>query len=73
MISFNLLCCLAFGILLWELTTHGMSPYPDVKMPQMYDELAKGYRLNRPDGCPENIYSLMRKCEEIYSSTFYNY
>ena len=66
MVSFFLLCCLAFGILLWELTTRGMSPYPNVELSQMYEVLAKGYRLDCPNGCPENIYSVMRKCEAMH-------
>ena len=71
MVSFYL-HCLAFGVLLWELATHGMSPYSAVKLAQIYEALANGYRLERPDGCPENVYSMMRKCEEINPSTLYN-
>jgi len=54
---------LAFGILLWEIITHGMSPYPNVKLSQMYGVLESGYRLDRPDGCPENVYSVMSLCK----------
>jgi len=64
-VSFYLQCCLAFGVLLWEVTAHGKSPYPDVELSQVYEKLANGYRLDRPDGCPENIYSTMLKCEKI--------
>ena len=69
MISLCLLCYLAFGVLLWELTTRGMSPYPNVEVSKVYETLANGYRLERPDDCPEKIYSTMRKCEEINRST----
>ena len=61
----HMLFILAFGILLWEITTHGMSPYPNVKLSQMYGVLESGYRLDRPDGCPENVYSVMSLCKEI--------
>ena len=40
-----------------------MSPYPGVELSQVYEMLEKGHRMDRPDGCPENIYSMMRKCE----------
>ena len=58
-----MLHCLAFGVLLWELATQGMSPYPGVELSQVYEMLEKGHRMDRPDGCPENIYAMMRKCE----------
>ncbi|XP_013406670.1 Abelson tyrosine-protein kinase 2 isoform X2 [Lingula anatina] len=52
----------AFGVLLWELATYGMSPYPGVDLSEVYHLLERGYRMERPQGCPENIYLLMRKC-----------
>jgi len=61
---------LAFGVLLWELATQGMSPYPGVELSQVYEMLEKGHRMDRPDGCPENIYSMMRKCEFTQSPPF---
>ncbi|CAH1785799.1 unnamed protein product [Owenia fusiformis] len=52
----------AFGVLLWEIATYGMSPYPGVDLTEVYHLLEKGYRMECPAGCPPNIYSLMRKC-----------
>jgi serine/threonine protein kinase len=34
----------AFGILLWEIATYGMSPYPGVDLTDVYHMLEKGYR-----------------------------
>jgi len=34
----------AFGVLLWEIATYGMSPYPGVDLTDVYHMLEKGYR-----------------------------
>ncbi|XP_044767128.1 tyrosine-protein kinase Abl isoform X2 [Coccinella septempunctata] len=52
----------AFGILLWEIATYGMSPYPGVDLTDVYHMLEKGYRMECPPGCPPKIYELMRQC-----------
>jgi len=52
----------AFGILLWEIATYGMSPYPGVELTDVYQLLESGYRMECPPGCPARVYSLMREC-----------
>lgn len=52
----------AFGILLWEIATYGMSPYPGVDLTDVYHTLQKGYRMDCPPGCPPKIYELMKQC-----------
>jgi len=52
----------AFGILLWEIATYGMSPYPGVELTDVYQLLESGYRMECPPGCPASVYSLMRDC-----------
>ncbi|XP_064617086.1 tyrosine-protein kinase Abl-like isoform X2 [Liolophura sinensis] len=52
----------AFGVLLWELATFGMSPYPGVDLTEVYHLLERGYRMERPAGCPANVYNLMLRC-----------
>lgn len=52
----------AFGVLLWEIATYGLSPYPGIDLSQVYELLEKDYRMDRPDGCPEKVYELMRDC-----------
>ncbi|CAG4984802.1 unnamed protein product [Parnassius apollo] len=52
----------AFGILLWEIATYGMSPYPRVDLADVYHMLEKGYRMECPPGCPAAVYELMRGC-----------
>lgn len=56
-------CATAFGVLLWEIATYGMSPYPGIDLSQVYELLEKDYRMDRPEGCPEKVYELMRACE----------
>lgn len=55
----------AFGVLLWEIATYGMSPYPGIDLSQVYDLLEKGYRMEQPEGCPPKVYELMRACEYV--------
>ena len=52
----------AFGILLWEIATYGMSPYPGVELTEVYQLLESGYRMECPPGCPARIYDLMKQC-----------
>ena len=54
----------AFGVLLWEMNTYGMSPYPGVELSQVYRLLETGYRMQCPEGCLPAIYDLMRQCWE---------
>lgn len=64
----------AFGILLWEIATYGMSPYPGVELTDVYHMLESGYRMECPPGCPFRIYDLMRQCwhwEPSERPTFY--
>jgi len=60
-----LFCSTAFGILLWELATYGMSPYPGIDLSQVYEMLESGYRMPCPEGCPQEVYDMMKKCELI--------
>lgn len=52
----------SFGILLWEIATYGMTPYPGVELSEVFHTLNSGHRMKRPTGCPEPIYHLMQQC-----------
>lgn len=39
-----------------------MSPYPGVELTEVYHLLERQYRMDRPAGCPANVYELMMKC-----------
>ncbi|KAJ1357460.1 hypothetical protein KIN20_015617 [Parelaphostrongylus tenuis] len=52
----------AFGVLLWEIATYGMAPYPGVELSNVYSLLEKGFRMDSPPGCPPTVYRLMLQC-----------
>ncbi|CAI4228791.1 unnamed protein product [Auanema sp. JU1783] len=52
----------AFGVLLWEIATYGMAPYPGVDLSNVYSLLEKGFRMDAPPGCPSSVYRLMLQC-----------
>uniref|UniRef100_A0A915MVU6 receptor protein-tyrosine kinase n=1 Tax=Meloidogyne javanica TaxID=6303 RepID=A0A915MVU6_MELJA len=52
----------SYGILLWEIMTLGGTPYPSIAMPQLYNLLKEGYRMEAPHNCPDEIYGVMVSC-----------
>ncbi|KAL7873786.1 hypothetical protein AOLI_G00128570 [Acnodon oligacanthus] len=52
----------SFGILLTEIVTYGRIPYPGMTNPEVIQNLENGYRMPRPDNCPEDLYTIMTKC-----------
>lgn len=39
-----------------------MSPYPGIDLTDVFHKLESGYRMERPSGCPPEVYDLMRQC-----------
>ncbi|XP_039266906.2 hepatocyte growth factor receptor-like isoform X1 [Styela clava] len=52
----------SFGILMWELLTRGVTPYPDVDAFDVCDYLLDGRRLKQPEYCPHELYKIMLRC-----------
>ncbi|XP_035693755.1 tyrosine-protein kinase receptor Tie-1-like [Branchiostoma floridae] len=56
----------SFGVLLWEIATLGKDPCYDGRMQlsflQMVGILRQGIRMEKPPGCPEDLFRLMRSC-----------
>ncbi|XP_038066677.1 angiopoietin-1 receptor-like [Patiria miniata] len=52
----------SFGILLWEISTYGSTPYPGIESKSLAERLLDGYRMPKPDNCADEIYNLMLKC-----------
>nr|BAG55514.1 protein tyrosine kinase tec [Hartaetosiga gracilis] len=52
----------SFGVLLWEIWSIGIQPYPDKTNAQTVEFLDKGGRLNCPYGCPDHIFDIMKEC-----------
>ncbi|XP_078061024.1 tyrosine kinase receptor Cad96Ca [Mustelus asterias] len=53
----------AFGILLWELATLGVSPYPEFEdAEQVVLNICSGYKMQKPPYCRDEIYEVMEFC-----------
>lgn len=53
----------SFGVLLWELFSYGMIPYPGFSNPDVVEKLQTGYRLEKPKlSCTDSIYNIMMSC-----------
>ena len=48
--------------MLWEIFTLGGTPYPGLPTEQLLDYLSEGNRMNQPQGCPLEMYAIMRDC-----------
>ena len=52
----------SFGILLYELITYGVVPYPKMNDAEVLEELQRGYHMPCPVDCPYYLYKLMKDC-----------
>lgn len=52
----------AFGVLTWELITLGATPYPGIQPQNLYHLLKTGYRMERPENCSQEVYSIVQSC-----------
>ena len=52
----------SYGVLVWELLTRGVTPYPDVDNWDILNYLKRGRRMPCPSHCPPEIYLVLLKC-----------
>ncbi|KAJ8400954.1 hypothetical protein AAFF_G00389110 [Aldrovandia affinis] len=52
----------SFGVLLWEIFTLGVSPYPGVPVEELFKLLKEGHRMDKPSTCTHELYMMMRDC-----------
>ncbi|XP_050561619.1 tyrosine-protein kinase Btk29A isoform X4 [Spodoptera frugiperda] len=52
----------AFGVLMWEVFTCGKVPYGRVKNSEVAEMVQRGMLLEKPKGCLNEIYNVMRLC-----------
>lgn len=52
----------SFGIFVMEMLTGGQSPYYGMCKADVLANLQKGYRMPRPQTCPEALYEIILKC-----------
>ncbi|XP_031780509.1 tyrosine-protein kinase CSK isoform X2 [Nasonia vitripennis] len=55
----------SFGILLWEIYSFGRVPYPRIPLVDVVKCVEKGYKMEPPDGCPAEVYDIMRKAWDL--------
>ncbi|XP_040828591.1 macrophage colony-stimulating factor 1 receptor isoform X2 [Ochotona curzoniae] len=64
----------SYGILLWEIFSLGVNPYPGILVNSKFYKLVKdGYQMAQPAFAPKNIYSIMQACwalEPTHRPTF---
>lgn len=52
----------AYGVVLWELMTRGVTPYPEVDNWDIVNFLKQGRRMQQPSFCPDLLYEIMLQC-----------
>ncbi|CAK1551865.1 unnamed protein product [Leptosia nina] len=52
----------AFGVLMWEVFTCGKVPYGRMKNSEVVEMVQRGQVLEKPKGCLNEIYNVMRAC-----------
>lgn len=54
----------SYGILLYELITHGSIPYAGMHNKEVIEHVQRGYRIPKPTNCdcPDEVYKQMRDC-----------
>ncbi|XP_035314189.1 macrophage colony-stimulating factor 1 receptor [Cricetulus griseus] len=56
----------SYGILLWEIFSLGLNPYPGILVNSKFYKLVKdGYQMAQPVFAPKNIYSIMQSCWDL--------
>nr|CAD7591862.1 unnamed protein product [Timema genevievae] len=55
----------SFGILLWEIYSFGRVPYPRIPLADVVKHVEKGYKMEAPEGCPSEVYEMMRQAWDL--------
>lgn len=64
----------SFGILMWEVFSKGMNPYPDLDPAEnLLEKLESGYRMKAPEGTPKECALLMSNCWVFSTKDRYNF
>ncbi|KAH8324484.1 hypothetical protein KR074_008389 [Drosophila pseudoananassae] len=52
----------SFGIVLWEMFSLAMVPYPGIDQNQIFQKLSDGYRMEKPPYANQELYDIMLEC-----------
>ena len=59
----------SYGILLWEMFSLGLMPYPGIEpSPKFIDSIYRGERMERPEHAPPDVYNIMLGCWRVEPS-----
>lgn len=59
----------SFGILLWEIYSFGRVPYPRIPLGDVVKHVEKGYQMEAPEGCPAQVYTIMKDVSVTTANT----
>lgn len=51
----------SFGVVIWEIFSHGKNPYENVRGRELPGQLKSGYRLPKPEQCDDKWYGVMKR------------
>ncbi|XP_021919830.1 tyrosine-protein kinase Fer isoform X3 [Zootermopsis nevadensis] len=54
----------SYGVLAWEIFSHGGTPYSGLSNSKAREKIDTGYRMPAPEGTPDEMYRLMLRCWE---------
>lgn len=49
----------SYGVLMYEIMTKGAMPYPGMTNKEVLEKVEGGYRMPKPDGCPDALFNIM--------------
>uniref|UniRef100_A0A3B3Q9B7 receptor protein-tyrosine kinase n=1 Tax=Paramormyrops kingsleyae TaxID=1676925 RepID=A0A3B3Q9B7_9TELE len=53
----------SYGVLLWEIFSLGMNPYPGIPVDtKFYEKIRNGYQMTQPEFAPSEIYTIIKMC-----------
>ena len=52
----------SYGVVLWEMVTLADTPYSIYNNHQVFDHVKHGKIMDKPDGCPDDLYDVMKHC-----------
>jgi fyn-related kinase len=52
----------SFGIVLFELMTHGKTPYSQMTHQQVKEMVGNGWQMPKAEECPDDVYKIMSEC-----------
>lgn len=51
----------SFGVVMWEIYSFGRAPYPRMSQKEVVEQVVKGYRMEKPETCPKDLYEKVIK------------